>query len=56
MVRQKDKKVKDLTVQMEEERKQSQQYKDQVRPTGVEGPVETYWFTRTREDWFSSTY
>ena len=48
MVWQKDKKVKDLTVQMEEERKQSQQYKDQVRPTGSLGPGETYWFTGTR--------
>ncbi|XP_056465609.1 myosin-11-like [Gadus chalcogrammus] len=35
VVRQKDKKVKDLTVQMEEERKQSQQHKDQVQKAGV---------------------
>lgn len=30
-LRQKEKKLKDLTIQMEEERKQAQQYKDQVR-------------------------
>lgn len=30
-LRQKDKKLKDLTIQMEEERKQAQQYKDQVQ-------------------------
>lgn len=30
-LRQKEKKLKDLTIQMEEERKQMQQYKDQVR-------------------------
>uniref|UniRef100_A0A8C5C0P9 Uncharacterized protein n=1 Tax=Gadus morhua TaxID=8049 RepID=A0A8C5C0P9_GADMO len=35
VVRQKDKKVKDLTVQMEEERKQSQQHKEQVQKAGV---------------------
>ena len=29
-VRQKDKKMKDLTVQMEDDRKQAEQYKDQV--------------------------
>lgn len=29
-LRQKEKKLKDLTVQMEDERKQAQQYKDQV--------------------------
>lgn len=31
-LRQKEKKLKDLTVQMEDERKQAQQYKDQVTP------------------------
>lgn len=31
-LRQKEKKLKDLAVQMEDERKQAQQYKDQVRP------------------------
>lgn len=31
-LRQKEKKVKDLTIQMEDERKQAQQYKDQVTP------------------------
>ena len=29
-LRQKEKKLKDLTIQMEDERKQAQQYKDQV--------------------------
>ncbi|KAG7273096.1 hypothetical protein CRUP_024826 [Coryphaenoides rupestris] len=35
VVRQKDKKVKDLTVQMEEERKQAQQYRDQAEKASV---------------------
>lgn len=30
-LRQKEKKLKDLSIQMEDERKQAQQYKDQVR-------------------------
>lgn len=32
-LRQKEKKLKDLTIQMEDERKQAQQYKDQVEAT-----------------------
>lgn len=31
-LRQKDKKMKDLMIQVEDERKQAEQYKDQVRP------------------------
>lgn len=34
-LRQKDKKMKDLMIQVEDERKQAEQYKDQVRPDFV---------------------
>lgn len=45
-LRQKEKKLKDLAVQMEDERKQAQQYKDQVRLRTME--TKRLSFTRTQ--------
>lgn len=39
-LRQKEKKLKDLTAQMEDERKQAQDYKDQVTLDGADAPLD----------------